>query len=376
MDQLSPKDFGEPVTFKDKARAFYKKYERWVPLTFFLLGFAIDIISLGRIDSLAGILQQALYLVIAGTLIGLELLHYGGAFTPPPGRFEKFWKYREPVTHFLLGSLLSVYTLFYFKSSSSFASFAFVALLGVLLVVNEFVKFDETGTTVRMTLFSLCKISYFLYLVPVVLGFIGVVPFFVSIFTSAVALIPLYLMIRRRITNSAPFVRQRVLVPFLAIQAAFIVGYFTQWIPPVPLSVSYIGIYHDIKKENGKYHLAYTRPWWKFWQNGDQSFLARPGDKIHCFARIFSPTRFKDQIQVRWLYKDERHGWQRADAIPLEIVGGREEGFRGYTTKANYAPGDWRVQIETTDGREIGRIYFTIETDAGTDTRQARVDIH
>ena len=43
------------------------------------------------------------------------------------------------------------------------------------------------------------------------------------------------------------------------------------------------------------------------------------------------------------------------------LVGGRVEGFRGFGTKSNYQPGDWKVQIETTDEREIGRVYFNLE---------------
>jgi hypothetical protein len=30
--------------------------------------------------------------------------------------------------------------------------------------------------------------------------------------------------------------------------------------------------------------------------------------------------------------------------------------------KASYQSGDWKVQIETNDGREIGRIYFELES--------------
>ena len=30
--------------------------------------------------------------------------------------------------------------------------------------------------------------------------------------------------------------------------------------------------------------------------------------------------------------------------------------------KTHYQPGEWKVQVETTDGREIGRVYFELET--------------
>ena len=44
----------------------------------------------------------------------------------------------------------------------------------------------------------------------------------------------------------------------------------------------------------------------------------------------------------------------------MNITGGRKEGYRGFAMKQNYQPGEWRISIETTDGREIGRIYFEV----------------
>jgi hypothetical protein len=64
---------------------------------------------------------------------------------------------------------------------------------------------------------------------------------------------------------------------------------------------------------------------------------------------------------MRWYRKDAR-GWQLTDSIPINIVGGREQGFRGYGLKSNHQPGDWKVEVETTDGREIGRVYFRVES--------------
>ncbi len=103
--------------------------------------------------------------------------------------------------------------------------------------------------------------------------------------------------------------------------------------------------------------------------------MAAAGDRIYLFARVFSPARFRDQIKVRWLYKDSKQGWMSSDAIPLEISGGRDEGFRGYTFKQNYTPGDWRVQLETSDGREIGRIRFSVSVDASEGAREFRQDV-
>ena len=138
--------------------------------------------------------------------------------------------------------------------------------------------------------------------------------------------------------------------------------YFTKVLPPVPLSIKHIGIYHGVTRVDGGYQLEMRRPEWRFWESGDQTFEAAPGDKLYCFIQVFSPARFHDELKVRWRYRDPRSGWTKGDAIPLGVSGGREDGFRGFTTKANYSPGSWRVGVETSDGREIGRISFDVES--------------
>ena len=57
------------------------------------------------------------------------------------------------------------------------------------------------------------------------------------------------------------------------------------------------------------------------------------------------------------------------------VVGGREQGFRGYGAKTKYQPGSWKVQIETTDAREIGRIYFKLESAAAAPQRTFVIEI-
>lgn len=351
--------------------SLYKKYERWVPIIFFFLGFLFDLAVLHRIDEPLVIFQQALYLVVAAIFIGVELVETTRE-VHPPWLLKGVWKYREPLLHFLLGTLLNSFTIFYFKSASAFTSFLFIFILIAVLIMNEFKRFGERQTQVHMAFLSLCLISYFVSLAPILLGFVGNWPFLGANFAAIIVFAGYYQFMKKRLTTMPALLHSHLIKPFVAIQVTFALLYFCHAIPPVPLSVSYMGIFHGIQKEQGEYRLTYNRPYWKFWQHGDQTFYSRPGDVIHCFVRVFSPTKFKDKLQIRWLYKDDKKGWQSRDVIPFQIFGGREEGYRGVVRKSNYEPGRWRVQVETEDSREVGRIDLVVYNDTEAEPREAR----
>jgi hypothetical protein len=354
-----------------KAKGLYVRYERWVPIVFFGLGFVFDTLMLRRIDELLTLIQQAAYLVISALLIRVELAEVKGE-VHPPWFLKWIWRYREALLHFLLGTLLNSYTIFYFKSASTITSFIFIVILVAMLVLNEFKRFGESQTRVHVAFWSLCLVSYFVSLAPILLGFMGLVPFLVAMVASVAVFAGYYAWLKKGLPAHLHVLRTYVMLPYGVIQLVFVLLYFAHAIPPVPLAVQYMGIFHEVKKLEGEYELTYTRPWWRFWEHGDQTFYARPGDVVYCFARVFSPSRFADKLQVRWLYWNEKKGWESSDAIPMSIVGGREEGYRGITNKAHFQPGDWRVQIETRDNREVGRINFTIVPDSGTDAREVR----
>lgn len=145
--------------------------------------------------------------------------------------------------------------------------------------------------------------------------------------------------------------------------------YSVNLIPPVPLSMQYVGIYRDIERQNGRYKLIYQKPpWTRFWQKEERIFMAQPSDKIHCFVRVFAPRRFRQQIFVRWSKKAPNGRWKSWDVVPIDIRGGRGQGFRGVVTKENYEPGEWRVDIEIADGRVLGGKKFIVKTaETGSD---------
>jgi hypothetical protein len=353
---------------------FYKKHQRWIPVSSFVLGFIFDMFMLRRIDDIRTIVQQAVYILISASIIGVELIESTREIKMP-GFFRKIWKYEEAVLHFLLGTLLNSYTIFYFKSASAITSFIFIILLVALLTINEFKKFEKSQTKVHVALLSLCVISYLVSLMPIILGFMGTITFSIALIASLFIFWFFYRFMKKRLEGRPNLLLTHVVQPYVAIQVFFSILYFAHAIPPVPLSVKYMGIYHQVEKSEGEYRLTYFRPDYRFWEHGDQTFYARPGDSIFCYVQIFSPTRFQDQLQVRWLLKDEKRGWQSQDAIKLSVTGGREEGFRAVTKKDNYQPGEWRVQIETLDGREIGRIDFVIIPDTETNERMREIEL-
>lgn len=357
-----------------RAKSFYDRNRRWTPIVFFIAGFIFDALMLRRVDELLTIIQQAVYILISAGLIRLELIETQRELTAHPW-LKRVWHYREDALHFLMGTLLNAYTIFFFKSASALTGLAFIVILVALLIVNEFGHFGKSQTKVHVAILSLCLISYLVTLMPIILGFMGILPFALAMVAAVVVFLIFQSWVQPILTTDLKILRSHLQFPFAAIFIIYALLYISGAIPPVPLSVRFMGIYHNIEKSNGEYNLQFNRPLEYFWQHGDQTFFAKPGDQIYCFARIFSPTRFKDELFVHWFFADSKVGWQSRDRIGITVTGGREEGFRGFTKKSNYEPGKWRVQIETRDGREVGRLNFTVEADDGTAPREIHSEI-
>ena len=343
--------------------AYFQQNERAVAVAFFAAGFVFDILTVGRVDSWATIAQQAAYLLVIGGVLLHMFLEQGAPAAAPATRWARWYReYRSAAIHFALGALLNLYAIFYFKSSSLLVSFAFLAFLLALVLANESRRFKALGLHVKFALLALCCLSFAAIMVPVFVGSIGTGVFLASMLAGSVPLAALGWWIFRRRPALFAHARRQILVPLGGVLLAFLLSYLFRVIPPAPLSIPFIGVYHLVERTDAGYRLTHERPWWRFWHHGDQWFRAQPGDKVYVYFRVFSPARFADRVQMRWYWKPPGQGWALQDTIPISIVGGREQGFRGYGFKTNFQPGAWKVQVETADSREIGRVYFTLET--------------
>jgi hypothetical protein len=351
-------------SLRQRLAAFRQRHERAEHVAFFVGGFVFDALMVNRIDETPVLVQQGAYLAVVGLLLaGLNAWTHRGA--EPPRALRWFWRWSQPLLHFMLGTLLNAYALFYFKSASGLSALLFLGIISALLVVNELPQFRRFGPVVLFGLYSFCLTSYFAYFYPVLFGRLRPWMFLLAVATS---LLPLLLLTwaHRRLTDDRRRAVREALLPSLGVQAVLVLLYLGHLVPPVPLSLLQIGIYHGVARTPAAptYTLSHhPTPWWRFWARDEQDFLARAGDRVYCFVRIFAPRNFHDEMKVRWAHHEPDGAWAWSDAVPLRVTGGKEEGYAGYSYKQNWRPGDWRVTVETSDGREIGRRHFTVRDD-------------
>ena len=144
------------------------------------------------------------------------------------------------------------------------------------------------------------------------------------------------------------------------------VAYFFRILPPLPLVLTDAGVYHDVRRQGGEF-VAQQEQEPAEWQAlfGTHSVLhIQPGSKLYVYNSVFAPRGLKTRIIHDWQWLAPGKGWQSQQRIPMEIAGGREDGFRFFSYKSAPRPGQWQVNILTGDGRSVGRVRFAVEQQA------------
>jgi hypothetical protein len=354
------------------ARAWFAPLRARSAEATFVAGFLFDLLTMQRIDAWRDLAFQVLYLGVLTALLVLQQREAMGRWTPR-GIAASWWRYNVEVLHFAYGGLLSAYVVLYFRSSTFARPALFLALLVGVMLLNEAPRVRRTGYPLRLGLYAFCILSFLTYFIPIVLGRMGGWVFLLSLLAST-AVVWVVTGWLTPTSLKAGAARIRLFTPAALVLAAIGLLYVLRVIPPVPLSVQFHGIYHDVRSNAGGYTLVYQRPpVWAFWRHDSRPFARRPGDRIHYFARVFAPARFQHRVLIRWERFDTLSGsWATTDRVPLAIVGGRTEGFRGTAFKANVAAGRWRVTAETDDGRAIATLSFDVVDDGEGDERRWR----
>lgn len=349
------------LPLKNKLQTLYRRYERLVPPASFIGGFLYDTYALKRIDQWFDNLQLLAYLLISGVAIVLIGRVERGHTKRP--LFTDHLEWFVIALHFCMGSLFSAYTIFYFRSAAVDQAYIFVGLLLVILIMNELVRRRLSKLKLLGVLHFFCGFAFFTFFLPIMTRSMG----FFTFLTGGLISLGLTLLVWQAVFagHMQDMWREKntVIGPQVGLLFLMIFLYAMNWIPPVPLSVSEIGIYRSVKKlKDGQYEVRYRKPTrWEPIRRDDRKFEYTVGDPIYCFTSIFAPTAMKQRVFHRWQWKNKQGEWVTTDKIGYSLVGGRDGGWRGYTMKQMVGPGAWRIDVETEDGRIIGRIPLTIQ---------------
>lgn len=151
-------------------------------------------------------------------------------------------------------------------------------------------------------------------------------------------------------------------IAVFTIFAGMNILYFTNIIPPIPLSLKASGIYHDLyRDEGGNYIGTFEDQGWKgIFKLYDPVHLSS-GDPVYAYSAVFSPSSLNTTIVHEWQYYDgSTNKWVTKGTVTLPIIGGREEGYRTFSMRTNLEVGRWRVNVNTLEGQVIGRMHFTV----------------
>lgn len=345
----------------DFAVSFWRKYEHHLGLGALGAGFIFDLILADSPDNILNNLLLLSYLSIAGGLIIFRNLRKAAREAVEyPAESLIFLL----ILQFCYGGLASNLLVLYSRSGTLAGSSFFIALLVVLIFGNEYLRSRYSQLRFNIVVFYFLLLTYCVIAAPTfIFHSIGPGSFLLS---GAISLIVIgaYLFVLFKLVLRGDRQKQvrQIWAYILGIFIVFNILYFLNVIPPVPLSLKDIGIYHSVlKRSSGDYLALYEQsPWYEFWRDTSRTLHYKPGQSVYCFSSVYAPAELDAPIDHKWeRYNVEINRWEVVARVTFPISGGREEGYRGFTATAALTPGQWRCDVETQSGALIGRTNFT-----------------
>jgi hypothetical protein len=263
---------------------------------------------------------------------------------------------------FAFGNIAGSFLFLYGKSGTFEGSSLFLLILGLFVVGNEFMRERYSRVNFHISTWYFLSFLYLTLVIPMITEKMGDLIFVSSGVISlilAVCFGAVLFLISKDLIGEIKKIILSVAGIFIFLNAL----YFLNVIPPVPLSLSEIGIYHlVVKTDEGVYKTLYEEPkWYEFYRETNKQYTMFNETGAYCFTSILAPAKLSTGINHRWDYYDEISGkWRTSALISFPITGGRDNGYRGYSQKSNLSPGYWRCSAETITGALIGRTTFTV----------------
>ncbi|TSC62518.1 MAG: hypothetical protein G01um101448_1116 [Parcubacteria group bacterium Gr01-1014_48] len=340
------------------AEKLFHRYERRFSSLFFVFGFLWDNLTLTRVDMWLDISIIFSYLVIA--TFGIAVLNLS-LVKKEESILKRISLWSPFLMQFAFGGLFSSFIVFYTRSATLAANWPFLLFLVCMFVGNEFFRKHYQRFGFQMSILFTALFSFSIFYVPIIVNRIGAEIFLLSGVVSLAA-IGVVLSFFGKIMPYRVRASRRMLTRSIpAIYLAITIMYFTNLIPPLPLSLKDMGVYHRVERmSNGGYSVVYEdKKWYEFFKRFEVFHQVR-GERVYVYSSVFAPTDLDTRILHRWQYLDNAGVWQTADKLQFPIYGGRDGGYRGYSVKTNTSVGKWRVDVITERGQLLGRVKFEV----------------
>jgi hypothetical protein len=337
----------------------YIRFEKYISAVGLIYGFIFTSLTLTRVDTFLENFWIVANLLLASFGI-IALTFYENRRSSQGSGALHFWLIM--LIQFSFGGLFSTFFVFYLRSSSFSANWLFLFVLIVLLVGNEIWKKHYSRLAFQISVLFVSIYLFLIFLLPVLFHRLGADLFILSGALSLLSITFFVYVLKRfsyeRFRNDHNTLSSSI----LSIVILMNLFYFTGVIPPIPLSLKDSGVYHSIMRTSDGDYIVETEPVrLREYFLSRTVFNIRPAEKAYVFSAIFSPINFSTEIIHDWQYYSETTGeWQSVGRVSLPIIGGRDGGFRTYSSRQNLAVGLWRVRILSENNRLIGTQKFEV----------------
>ncbi|MEI7719639.1 MAG: DUF2914 domain-containing protein [bacterium] len=352
--------------------SFWAKYQRHIGLGGLAFGFSFDLFLAKRPDSVADNVLLLFYLFFAAAIIlalNMRTLRRNMEKENPAEPLALLL-----ILQFCFGGLANNLLILYGKSGTIGGSFLFVGILLAFALGNEFLKGRYEQLRFNVAVYYFLLLTYCVIAVPTfLLHRIGTDVFLMSSALSLGIILGFLSLLHHFVFRRSERGQLREVAGIaLGICLVFNGLYFLNIIPPVPLSLKEIGIYHSLavlpeaNSAGDIYTASYEKPaWYVFWRDTSAQFTTLSSlnsyQSAYCYSAVFAPGGLGAPIVHRWeKYNTANKNWETRSLVSFPINGGRDGGYRGYSIENSLTPGAWRCNIETGRGALVGRISFTV----------------
>jgi Protein of unknown function (DUF2914) len=340
-------------------RLFEKHGKHFLTVTFFA-GFAVDVVLLPSISN-------PLYPYIG--IVYMSLVGFGFILREAQTHLLSIGRGSRKIvalvtiaTSFALGNLLSYVFIYYIRSGDLQTSWPLYVFLLAAIFVNEISFKAHTKILINVWLFFVSIVFYIIFNTPLYYREVSDTVFVRSIIFGFLICYLYSGLFTLVLYNKKLGFRVYGLAAATPILIAVL--YFSNTLPAVPLTLREEGIYSSVKRNTtGNYDFEPVKnmPQTLLGIGNKQQVFPKPGQSLYFYGAVLAPSKVGSSISHTWeKYNLSTKKWEQKEKIEFPIVGGRKEGYRGYSVLTNVQNGRYRVQVKVGGKRVVGQREFLV----------------